>query len=526
MKYLKPYSIFMIGLLIYSLAAICADSFMIPQKTFETTMNLTPIKRIKIETQFNNKHSVIGKIQIRNQDLWIINQSLIINWTFSINESIVIVNSDISVSEEGELIIRDSILYFNLSSKNNPSISVKGKIFIINSTLDIYTNGCFYSIRAESGSTILIDSSNISHGGYYYIGYIGAIDIYTDNASIRNSNFYECYCGISLNRISSSDISSNTISDNFVGIFLDRVEMSDIYNNNIVLNYYGIHGAYSYKNNISKNIFTNNRYGILLEDSYRNNISENRFYECSRGIMLSFCKYNFLSQNDINKSDIGIKIHYSYNNTVISNNITHGKIGVLINGYQNNITNNVINYNEKIGIKLGDKNIVTMCQINHNGIAGIIVEDDNNNISMNSICFNDFLGILIFGDNNIIYLNNFIRNYQNAIDEGKNNIWNTPTKVQYVFNNKTFENFLGNYWDDHDVTDKNNDGIIDSAYSNIDKYPLTDKYESYKVISISTIKYTPPRHINYEEIVTVLSIYLIILIILIVAIYYSKKIYE
>jgi len=56
------------------------------------------------------------------------------------------------------------------------------------------------------------------------------------------------------------------------------------------------------------------------------------------------------------------------------------------------------------------------------------------------------------------------------------NIWNSTEPITYTYNGKTYTNYLGNYWSDHECEDANGDGICYSPYvinsDNQDNYPL------------------------------------------------------
>ena len=59
-------------------------------------------------------------------------------------------------------------------------------------------------------------------------------------------------------------------------------------------------------------------------------------------------------------------------------------------------------------------------------------------------------------------------------------VWNSPSKMNYVFKGKTLYGTLGNYWGGSETywTDRNKDGISDNSFSD-DSYPLVVPFENY-----------------------------------------------
>ena len=100
-----------------------------------------------------------------------------------------------------------------------------------------------------------------------------------------------------------------------------------------------------------------------------------------------------------------------------------------------------------------------------------IINNNNNGISL-----------INFGGT-IIHLNNFIDNSNSVYSSDSTNIWNSTSKITYTYKGKTYENYLGNYWDDYTDVDTDNDGIWDhprSIDSDQDYHPLVEPFENYE----------------------------------------------
>jgi parallel beta-helix repeat protein len=224
-------------------------------------------------------------------------------------------------------------------------------------------------------------------------------------------------------------------------------------------------------------------------------------------------------------SAIGIQIESSSNNRISGNNISsHPTQGIRLNNATNNVFSDNIFTNNSVAIRpLGDKpckdNTISSNNFTKNNVAinlqgnmrivDNIFEDNGIGISFSggsgsTITQNTFQNnknALHFSGSsgNSIYLNNFLRNDQQVTDSGVNTTSTRPThadsdstgSLQIVAAHAEGVNFIlppppsinnwendgkGNYWIDYKGTDKNGDGVGDTAFqvyeNNQDNYPL------------------------------------------------------
>ena len=97
-----------------------------------------------------------------------------------------------------------------------------------------------------------------------------------------------------------------------------------------------------------------------------------------------------------------------------------------------------------------------------------------------------------YSNYNTLYLNNLKTSAINVFtltNTSNNNLWNSPQQLKYIYDNKSYTNYLGNFWDDYNGIDANDDGIgdspvifYDSVSFTMDYYPLKEEFENYEVI--------------------------------------------
>ena len=207
------------------------------------------------------------------------------------------------------------------------------------------------------------------------------------------------------------------------------------------------------------------------------------------GIELSDVNYCNISNNICTNNKEGIYIILSNNNSISNNNCSYNTMaGIILGGSSNNsISNNKCLSNINVSIYIVShscSNSVSnnTCSDSQMGIL-LATAANNNSISKNT-CSNNEIGIYpaLDSNNNIFYLNNFINNNENAFSLESTNMWNSISVISYTYNETAYQNYLGNYWDDYNRSDKNNDGIGDRTYridGDRDRFPLMKPWENY-----------------------------------------------
>ena len=210
------------------------------------------------------------------------------------------------------------------------------------------------------------------------------------------------------------------------------------------------------------------------------------------GIYLFGASYCNISNNNVsNNMHDGIGLCESSNNIIANNNANlNGDDGIVLDedsSNNNNISNNnALDNHYGIYIGYSSNNFIENSKVNSNNYYGISLKSAINNIITNNIAnSNGYYGIYLrySCNNNVICLNNFIDNTDNVYSTDSTNTWNSPEKITYTYKGETYENYLGNYWDDYSGGDADSDGIGDTPYvipsDNNDNYPLMEPFEKY-----------------------------------------------
>ena len=485
-----------------------------------TIKNATGPWEVGIHLCINADHCNISENNCSNNDMGI-------KLCFRSNNNII--NNTLSNNYQG-IFLSDSSS--NNLMNNNLSNNDYG-IYLAESSNNMVTNNTFVNDGLFVGKSYqnIVESNTVNGKPLVYlenesdlmIADAGQVILVNcDNITVKKLNLSNTDVGAELWRSNNSKLMNCTINSNSkygYNIYLYSSSNNMITNTNVLNNDYGIY-LHSSNNNVLTNNTANSshHYGIYLHSSNNNVLTNNTASNNYNGIRLCSSSDNTLMYNNASGNKYGICIASSSNNMLTNNSASNNYDGICLSGNDssnNLITNNSVNSNEDVGIELSfwsDNNVITNNIVSLNDWCGTKFWQSSNNILMNNNISNNHNGICLSSSNNNkitnntvsssnhngiqlsasfnsnIYLNNFINNSQNAYSYGSStNIWNSTEKITYAYNETTYTNYLGNYWDDYkekypDAEEIDESGIWDTPYSinsDNDTYPLVELWENY-----------------------------------------------
>jgi len=242
--------------------------------------------------------------------------------------------------------------------------------------------------------------------------------------------------GVHIQNTSKCVVTNVVAHDNVRGVYLSQSTENEISNSNLAGNGYGVYGDTASSNTISSNVATGERgSSAALGD----------------GIFLEYGEANTITHNNLSANHaFGISIHSSPRNV---------------------ISNNTINDNDLVGIRIGpgsNDNTLTFNTIARNGQTA---QTGAQNFPPSGI-------LIVSATGNRIYLNSFI-SQSSAVIGASAAILNSPEKMVYTYGGAARTGYMSNYYSDYKGSDANGTGIGSPTSAYGDKYPLVQPFENY-----------------------------------------------
>lgn len=280
--------------------------------------------------------------------------------------------------------------------------------------------------------------------------------------------------GIDLKEVIHGTIDANIVTNCHQGIDIYGSSEITIANNKFYHNDYGIYIWESQNNTVVHNTILHCRYGgIGIYYTEYTIVAHNIVNDSLSGIAIDHYQQNIVIYNSISYCDTGVEIGINYDTIVAHNTVTHCSYGIhFFNGKNTTLHNNTITGNKE-GIRLeGACNIII--------INNSIVNNIDYGMTISDFIYSGLHAAYIEkSEDNIIRENDFVGN-----NMGGTQAWDAGIKSV----------FTHNYWDDHENTDRNADGIADTPYiiegdaTNQDFTPQATFINPHR-ITISSITY-------------------------------------
>ncbi|MEA1998909.1 MAG: NosD domain-containing protein [Euryarchaeota archaeon] len=315
-----------------------------------------------------------------------------------------------------------------------------------------------------------------------------------NNILINNIANLNNEIGISLIHSNKNTLINNSASaNNEIGISLEASGNSTLKNNRMDGNYYNFcvigDSVYDLIQNIDATNLVDEKHVYYWVDQ------QNRVIPNDAGFVGIVNSLNITVRDlTLTRNSVGVLLAYSMLSRIENVSTSNNYNGIALAASCNNIIINNSNSNNKRGISLGASNFNLLAlNTNLNNPDGVVLTSSNNNfLTMNNISNCESNGILVVNSlNNIICLNNFVNNFDTVCTLGSASIWNSISKITYVYNKTTYTNYMGNYWGDYirDVEiecDTDGNGIGDHPHYisfNRDFYPLMKPFEYYSYVT-------------------------------------------
>lgn len=433
----------------------------------------------------------------------------------------------VSSASSGDIIIVESGIYYESVTITKDNITLKGNdsgrglpvIFgmgfdpdytvLLAGNKSTIQDFAIRSNKTNADAILVISNNNtIKRCDVSDWGFVDGIYLLSSNDNLIMDNIVNKHShknGIYLESSHNNSIINNTFKSNVKGLVLHSSHSNFISGNKAEDNTQ--HGIYleesSTNNNVTGNFIDNNGdNGIYILNSDNNFITGNEIYNSSSGVFSEDSIGNQISENEIAGNSYAIKAKNSNGLTVSGNEIKENTLfGIFMeNSDSAEINNNRVSENAN-GIYFDH---ASFCTVKKNTVfnntyngAGITLSTDNtfseNNFSSNSIGM-----LLAASDKNKVFFNTF-KNSENvnitSSVNGSFNVWNSSSSLFYKYNDSTFKEVMGNYWDNFNASDNDSDGIWDVPYNisgnsavvgntsaEIDFFPLVRPVESYELV--------------------------------------------